>query len=141
MRRLREQQYRENFTSPTVRYGLGLWAFAVKRPWLYRLGNRFAIRALVMLGRRKGHIRSLPGAGGWTRHRDLAAPQGGTFMDLYDRRQREHDYENEPTSLHELGGFLFLTVILAPVLTFVLVGGYGFMIWMYQLVAGSPGAS
>ncbi len=89
MRRLREQQYRENFTSPTVRYGLGLWAFAVKRPWLYRLGNRFAIRALGMLGRRKGHIRSLPGTGGWTRHRDLAAPQGGTFMDLYGRRQKE----------------------------------------------------
>jgi len=40
----------------------------------------------------------------------------------------------------EFRGFLFLTVILAPVLSVVLVGGYGFAIWMYQILAGPPGA-
>ncbi len=38
----------------------------------------------------------------------------------------------------ELRGFLFLTVVLAPVLSAALVGGYGFLIWMYQLIAGPP---
>jgi len=40
----------------------------------------------------------------------------------------------------ELKGFLFLTVVLAPVLSVALVGGYGFAIWMYQLLIGPPGA-
>jgi nitrate reductase NapE len=35
--------------------------------------------------------------------------------------------------------FLFLTVVLAPVLAVAIVGGYGFLIWMYQLIAGPPG--
>ena len=39
----------------------------------------------------------------------------------------------------ELRVFLFLTVILAPVLAVMLVGGLGFSIWMYQLIAGPPG--
>ena len=35
--------------------------------------------------------------------------------------------------------FLLLTVVLAPVLAVMVVGGYGFVVWMYQLVAGPPG--
>jgi nitrate reductase NapE len=35
--------------------------------------------------------------------------------------------------------FLFLTVFLAPILAVGIVGGTGFTIWMYQLVAGPPG--
>ena len=38
----------------------------------------------------------------------------------------------------ELWGFLFLTVIFAPALAVVIVGGYGFLVWMYQLVQGPP---
>lgn len=34
--------------------------------------------------------------------------------------------------------FLFLVVFLAPILSVVLVGGYGFSIWMLQLVFGPP---
>lgn len=45
------------------------------------------------------------------------------------------------TKTRELGGFLFLTVVLAPALTVAIVGGYGFSIWMYQLIAGPPGPS
>lgn len=39
----------------------------------------------------------------------------------------------------ELGMFFLLTVVLAPVLAVMVVGGYGFLVWMYQLVAGPPG--
>jgi periplasmic nitrate reductase NapE len=37
--------------------------------------------------------------------------------------------------------FLFLTVFLAPILAVGIVGGTGFTIWMYQMVAGPPGPS
>mgnify|MGYP000480180936 CR=1 FL=1 len=40
----------------------------------------------------------------------------------------------------ERGVFLFLTVVLAPVLAVAIVGGYGFMIWIYQMFAGPPTA-
>jgi len=40
----------------------------------------------------------------------------------------------------ELSAFLFLTVFLAPGVVVALVGSYGFAIWMYQLIAGPPGA-
>ncbi|MFQ5935479.1 MAG: periplasmic nitrate reductase, NapE protein [Acidiferrobacterales bacterium] len=39
----------------------------------------------------------------------------------------------------ELTVFLFIAVVLAPILATVIVGGYGFMIWIYQLIVGPPG--
>ena len=44
------------------------------------------------------------------------------------------------TKTQELRSFLFLSVVMAPVLAVVLVSGYGFIVWMYQLVAGPPGS-
>ena len=44
-----------------------------------------------MLGAMGGKARAfrwLPGAGGWTKHRDLAAPQGRTFQQLWLEHQR-----------------------------------------------------
>ncbi|MEO3416656.1 periplasmic nitrate reductase, NapE protein [Roseovarius sp. CAU 1744] len=38
----------------------------------------------------------------------------------------------------ELRIFFFLAVLLAPILSFALVGGYGFLIWMSQLMLGPP---
>ncbi|WP_299844990.1 periplasmic nitrate reductase, NapE protein [uncultured Roseovarius sp.] len=38
----------------------------------------------------------------------------------------------------ELRIFFFLAVLLAPILSFVLVGGYGFLIWMSQILLGPP---
>ncbi len=40
----------------------------------------------------------------------------------------------------EFRAFLFLTIVLAPVLSVVIVGGFGFLVWMYQLMAGPPGS-
>ena len=44
------------------------------------------------------------------------------------------------TRQEELRSFLFFTVVMAPVLAVAVVGGYGFLVWMYQLVAGPPGS-
>ena len=42
------------------------------------------------------------------------------------------------TKAQELRSFLFLTVFMAPVLTLLIVAGYGFLVWMYQLISGPP---
>ena len=79
MRHWRDEQFRRQLTPAAARYGLSFWGFVAKRPGLYRLTARVAARALRLLGRH-GRIRWAPLAGGWTRTRDLPAPQGGTFM-------------------------------------------------------------
>lgn len=38
----------------------------------------------------------------------------------------------------ELAVFIFLTFVLAPILAVIIVAGYGFAVWMYQLIAGPP---
>jgi nitrate reductase NapE len=38
----------------------------------------------------------------------------------------------------ELRSFLFLTVVMVPVLSVMVVAGYGFAVWMFQLLAGPP---
>lgn len=48
--------------------------------------------------------------------------------------------DHVPRKRSELLAFLFLTVVLAPVLSVAIVGGYGFLIWMYQLLTGPPGS-
>ena len=44
------------------------------------------------------------------------------------------------TRTEELRSFLFFTIVMAPVLAVMIVGGYGFVVWMYQLIAGPPAA-
>lgn len=39
----------------------------------------------------------------------------------------------------ELGVFLLLVVVLAPLLTFLLASGYGFLVWIWQMIHGPPG--
>ena len=39
----------------------------------------------------------------------------------------------------EIIALLFLTVVVAPALAVVTVGGYGFVVWVYQMTAGPPG--
>lgn len=39
----------------------------------------------------------------------------------------------------ELLGFLILAVLIWPLLAVGVVGGYGFLVWMLQLVVGPPG--
>jgi len=48
--------------------------------------------------------------------------------------------EHPSTRRDELRSFLFFTVVMAPVLAVLIVAGYGFAVWMYQLVAGPPQA-
>jgi nitrate reductase NapE len=42
------------------------------------------------------------------------------------------------TRNQELRSFLFLTVVMAPALTGMIIAGYGFLVWIFQAIAGPP---
>ena len=47
-----------------------------------------------------------------------------------------------PTRAEELKAFLFITAVLAPLLAVGFIIGWGFIVWMFQLVTGRlPGAA
>lgn len=43
------------------------------------------------------------------------------------------------TRREEITAFVVLAVLIWPVLAVGVVGGYGFFVWMYQVVFGPPG--
>ena len=88
MRHHRETDFAAGGGGAGYRAGLGAWAWVAKRPRLYHVMARFGMAALGAMGRRRGAFRWLPGAGGWTVHRDFPAPQGRTFQQLWAERQR-----------------------------------------------------
>ncbi|ROS04783.1 nitrate reductase NapE [Sinobacterium caligoides] len=40
---------------------------------------------------------------------------------------------------NELKALAFITIFLFPILSIIGVGGYGFIIWMLQIIFGPPG--
>lgn len=86
MHHWREVQFDSRLTPPVARLGLKFWAFFAARPGLYHFANRFAMAALSWAGRSKGRLSRVPLAGGWTRFRDLPAPEGRTFQAQWAQR-------------------------------------------------------
>ena len=88
LRYWREEAFRRRVHGPSVRAGLGIWAWIALRPRLYRFVVGLASWSLRALGGRRGRIRRLPGASGWTRSRDFPAPEGGGFVAGWNRGRR-----------------------------------------------------
>jgi L-lactate dehydrogenase complex protein LldF len=86
MRHWREREFERRLSPVAARSALGLWAFFAKRPALYRFATDLMTRALRLAGGARGRFSWLPFAGGWTRYRDLAAPQGATFQSRWRAR-------------------------------------------------------
>ncbi len=80
MRYWRDEQFKKKLLPPTARRGLKAWAFLATRPKLYRFVTGIAIRTLGAMAGKRGRLKKLPLAGGWTGTRDLPAPAGRTFM-------------------------------------------------------------
>jgi len=89
MRHWREREFERHLSPAAQRYGLALWAFFAKRPWLYRGTTRLAMAALALVGRGRGRLSWLPFGGGWTKHRDFPSPQGPTFQARWKARARQ----------------------------------------------------
>ena len=87
LRRWRERIFDDPALVDISRHGIKIWAFAARRPRLYRFFQRLGIALLGAISRKAGFVRRLPLAGGWTAARNLPAPQGGTFLNQWRRRR------------------------------------------------------
>ena len=87
LRHWREKEFERHLQPLTARWGLGAWAFLAKRPKLYRRFTGLAARVLGNQAHGKGRLSSVPLASGWTQFRDLPAPQGKTFHQLWKERR------------------------------------------------------
>jgi L-lactate dehydrogenase complex protein LldF len=85
MRHWRAKEYADGLAPKAMVAGLGIWAFAAKRPALYRLSTKIMARLLKFMSR-NGTVRSLPLMRGWFAVRDFPAPQGKTFQELWRER-------------------------------------------------------
>ena len=47
--------------------------------------------------------------------------------------------QEETSKREERNAFTALVIFLAPILAVAIVGGYGFAVWMSQLILGPPG--
>ncbi|CAG0987868.1 Lactate utilization protein B [Burkholderiales bacterium] len=90
-RKLREQAFARELRPWSERAGMRAWAWLARRPSLYATVSRVGVRALRLLRGGNGMIRRLPLGGGWTRGRDMPAPAGRTFRELYAARRRGGD--------------------------------------------------
>ena len=50
------------------------------------------------------------------------------------------DTQGSSSKTEETRSLVFLAVVMAPMVAVMIVGGYGFLVWMYQLLAGPPGS-
>ncbi|WP_187972376.1 LutB/LldF family L-lactate oxidation iron-sulfur protein [Aquibium microcysteis] len=87
MRHWREKEFERGLNPATQRYGLKAWAFFARRPRLYALATSIAIPVLGAVGKAKGRFSWLPFAGGWTKHREMPAPETRTFRQQWSQRE------------------------------------------------------
>jgi L-lactate dehydrogenase complex protein LldF len=87
LRKLREQQFARRLRPWAERAGLRAWSWLALRPRLFGALTRIGVRALRRLGGRDRLIQRLPLGRGWTDGRDMPAPAGRTFRELYARRR------------------------------------------------------
>ena len=89
MRKWRERQFDMKLRPFGERAAIAVWGFFVKRPALYALASRIGARVAAWLGGREKLIHKLSGIDGWTDGRDMPAPAGKTFRELYSARKTQ----------------------------------------------------
>lgn len=101
MRQWREQQFTNRNKVQLSSWGLALWGYLAQRPRIYRLAASIGAAVLAWLGRNHGSLRSLPGAGSWTKERDLPAPEGNTFISCWRRAAADRSTASSPPAGEE----------------------------------------
>jgi L-lactate dehydrogenase complex protein LldF len=87
LRKLREKQVERHLRPGLERFGLTVWAFLAQRPQLYRIAATIGVRSMRLMAAGRKTVARIPFAGGWTDHRDMPAPSGKTFSELYKERK------------------------------------------------------
>lgn len=83
LRDLRHEENSEKLSARRWRLGMTLHAWVARHPKLYHGLAGIVIPMLHLFGRKRGSLKRLPMAGGWTSQRDFPAPQSKTFMQQY----------------------------------------------------------
>ncbi len=87
MRKWRERQFDGGLRPIGERWAIAAWGYFVARPALYAFATRVAARVASWMGGKDKLIHTLPGIDGWTKGRDMPAPAGKTFRELYAARK------------------------------------------------------
>ncbi|MGF6691660.1 L-lactate dehydrogenase complex protein LldF [Metapseudomonas resinovorans] len=90
LRELRHQQWQRHLTPTGSRWGLRLWGALARRPAFYRFASAMLAQILRRVAGSRGRLRRLPLAGAWTAERDMPAPQGATFQQLWEKQQKRN---------------------------------------------------
>jgi L-lactate dehydrogenase complex protein LldF len=88
LRQLRNRQVERHLRPWQERVALRVWSWMAQHPALYALGTRIAVRLLRLFAGAEKRLRHIPGASGWTDERDMPAPTGRTFRELYRAGRR-----------------------------------------------------
>jgi L-lactate dehydrogenase complex protein LldF len=88
LRQLREKLAERGLKPWQERIALKLWSWLARHPAAYALATKITVRALKYAGGTDGLLHRLPGASGWTDGRDMPAPAGKTFRELYHQGKR-----------------------------------------------------
>ena len=85
IRNLRNEQVKAGLMPASQKRAMAAWGWVAQHPGLYRALEGFGSKLMRLRAGRKGSISSLPGAGAWTKVRDLPAPSGPTFTEQWKK--------------------------------------------------------
>jgi L-lactate dehydrogenase complex protein LldF len=95
LRSLRAQSWEQKYEPLTNRFFVNVFAQVAKRPRLFQFASACSLIAMKIFSR-NGWIRFMPMASGWTRNRDLIAPDTNTFMQQYNAQQKAKKLTTKP---------------------------------------------
>ena len=87
MRKWRERQFDQALRPFGERFSIAVWNAFATRPALYAFSTRIVVRVASWWGGKDQRITWLPGLDGWTQGRDMPAPSGKTFREMYAARE------------------------------------------------------
>ena len=91
LRKLREKQVERGLRPAAEWAGLATWGFLAMHPALYALVTKCAVRILERMGGSRRSLAHLPFGRGWTATREMPAPVGRTFRELYAAQRTHRD--------------------------------------------------
>ncbi len=83
MRHWRVKQHEASLSPPLSRWALKAWAWLATKPALYHWAMGVGSWKMRLFAGSSRRLRWLPQASGWTRHRDMPAPEGKSFLAQY----------------------------------------------------------
>jgi L-lactate dehydrogenase complex protein LldF len=95
LRKLREKQMERHLRPLRERAALAVWGFLAIRPALYGLVTKLVVRVLEKMGGHNRSIARLPLGQGWTATREMPAPVGRTFRELYAAQRSHSDHAGQ----------------------------------------------